>query len=163
MFRKYFAMAIAGLFVLSVLMLFWRLTAKPKPKVGSPLICAECGQKLAHEGANCSYCKYLNSVRMDRDPGAAAHTSIIRKLGVVSGFLGFLTVVAFWPEISQFHKSRRAAKEKHDVMRCGKCQRKLRYALSSAGKQGLCPCGAVLIFPGGPPGSTSDAAEPVAP
>src|SRR5579859_5887835 len=148
-FRKYFALAIAGMFVLCLLLLVHRLAKSSKPVRAFSGQCPDCGKKLLREGARCSYCEFLRRARGDApDAPAAKELSPVGKLAIASGVLGLMTLGVYWSEARGLIRRWFTAPETTLVFRCRKCKRKLRYPVSSVGKTGLCPgCGVKFDFP----------------
>jgi hypothetical protein len=154
-FRKYFGLAIAGLFALSLLLLIIKIAAPARNNRGGKemlLVCNQCSKPLPYEGARCSYCKWVEAMRSAGVGAPEAHAtrelSPVGKLAIASGILGLLTIVAYWPQVRYLIKKWTTKPEQLLTMRCKKCKRKLRYSTSSIGKSGLCPgCGLKFDFP----------------
>jgi hypothetical protein len=151
-FRKYFALGVAFLFVLSLGLLVLKLSSSSGSKTKGLAysgVCPDCGQKLPREGAKCGYCVYLARVRGPNQTGPVERElSTVGKLAIASGILGLLTLGVYFRDLRSLWRKWRTSPEDFRVIRCKKCECKLRYLLASAGGQGQCPkCGARCDFP----------------
>jgi hypothetical protein len=151
-FRKYFALGVAFLFILSLGLLVLKVSSSGSSKSKGLTfsgVCPDCGQKLPREGAKCGYCVYLARVRGPNQTGPVERElSTVGKLAIASGILGVLTLFAFFRDLRSLWRKWRTSPDDFRVIRCKKCDCKLRYLLASAGNMGQCPkCGTRCQFP----------------
>jgi hypothetical protein len=153
-YRKYVALALAAMFAISLLVLVMKVVhSRAKvASIGPSRICQTCGRSLPYEGAKCGYCdfqKRMAELNLPGRPQVVDHElTPVGRIGIAAGILGFLTMLAYLPEIRHLRREWIRRKEETFVLRCKKCKRKLRYFASSAGKQGACPgCRETMMFP----------------